>query len=273
MKSSKTKSAQDLAIIHENACGIDVGSKFHMVAIGLEKTDIKKFGVYTKDHHEMIDWLTRMEVKHIAMESTGSYWQTLFAALQQADFKVILVDGKQTKSLKKKTDVKDARSIYQLHSLGLLLGCFLPDDQTNNVRVYYRHRSKLVEESSRLSNRMQQAMRLMNIRLDNVLNDIMGVSGQRIIKAIISGQRDAKQLAILADKRVRKTKEEIEKSLEGQWNPAQIFVLEDCYETHQLIQQRIKKIDDQIELLLMQNQTYQIPEQKLLKKRKLVKIK
>lgn len=271
MSRRKAKKVQELAIVHENACGIDVGSTFHMVAIGLEKTDIKKFGVYTKDHHRLIDWLTEKEVKHIAMESTGSYWQTLFGALQQAGFDVILVDGKQTKSLKKKTDVKDARSIYQLHSLGLLQGCFLPDEQTNNVRVYYRHRSKLIEESTRLSNRMQQAMRLMNIRLDNVLNDIMGVSGRRIIEAIINGERDAKQLASLADKRVRKTKEEIEKGLEGQWNEAQIFVLQDCYDTYQQIQHRVKKIDQQIKSLLEQNQTYQIPEDKPLKKKKVGK--
>ena len=99
------------------------------------------------------------------MESTGSYWQTLFSALQCCGFKVILVDGKQTKNLKKKTDVKDARAIYQLHSLGLLSGCFLPDQLTEQIRVYHRHRSNLIRESSRLSNRMQQAMRLMNIRL------------------------------------------------------------------------------------------------------------
>ena len=273
MRSGKTKKAEALSIVHQHACGIDVGSKFHMAAVGLEQTDVRKFGVYTKDHEELIAWLTQKGVKQIAMESTGSYWQALFSALQLAGFEVILVDGKQTKSLKKKTDVKDARSIYQLHSYGLLLGCFLPDEQTNDIRVYYRHRGKLIEESSRLSNRMQQAMRLMNIRLDNVLNDIMGVSGRRIINAIIKGQRDAKQLALLADKRVKKTKLEIQKSLEGQWNEAQLFVLEDCYENFQHIQQRVKKIDAKIEALLKQNQTYEIPQDKPLKKKELVRIK
>lgn len=268
MRNTKIKKVQELAVVHDHACGIDVGSTFHMVAIGMESTDIKRFGVYTEDHKKLVGWLQQKGIKHIAMESTGSYWQTLFGALQRAGFQVELVDGKQTKSLKKKTDVKDARAIYQLHSLGLLQGCFLPDEQTHNVRTYYRHRSKLVEESSRLSNRMQQAMRLMNIRLDNLLNDIMGVSGRRIIEAIIKGERDGKQLASLADRRVKKSTEEIEKGLQGQWNEAQLFVLQDCYETYQQLQQRIKKIDRQIKSVLEQNQVYAIPEDKPLKKNK-----
>ena len=91
-----------MQVIHPNACGIDVGSKFHMVAIGLTEEEIIKFGVYTKDYKQVIEWLKANKVKDIAMESTGSYWQTLFSSLQSAGFNVELVDGKQTKGLRKK---------------------------------------------------------------------------------------------------------------------------------------------------------------------------
>jgi transposase len=124
MKTTKKREVGTLGIVHPNSCGIDIGSKFHMVAIGLADQDVYKFGVYTKDHEELIEFLQAKKVIHIAMESTGSYWQTLFSALQIAGFRVILVDGKQTKSLRKKTDIKDARAIYQLHTLGLLMRCF-----------------------------------------------------------------------------------------------------------------------------------------------------
>lgn len=261
-----------MQVIHPNACGIDVGSKFHVVAIGLEDSHVREFGVYTKDHESLIEWLEENNVSHIAMESTGSYWQTLFSALQRAGFEVALVDGKQTKGLRKKTDIEDARAIYQLHKLGLLTSCFLPDELTNDLRTYYRHRSKIIEESSRLTNRMQQAMRLMNIRLDNLLNDIMGKSGKAIITAILSGERNPVTLASLADPRVRKSQDEIIAGLQGQWNDSQLFILEDCFSSYLSNQKRIKSIDNKIENLLNENMNYDIPQNKKLTKKKLKKI-
>jgi transposase len=259
---------KQMQVIHTNSCGIDVGSTFHVAAIGMSDDQVKEFGVYTKDHEEMIDWLKANNVLHIAMESTGSYWQTLFSALQSAGFQVVLVDGKQTKGLRKKTDVQDARAIYQLHTLGLLTACFLPDEITIELRNYYRHRSKIIEESARLINRMQQSMRLMNIRLDNVINDIMGKSGKAIISAILEGQREPVYLASLADPRVRKTQEEIVLGLQGQWNDSQLFILGDCFEAYQNNQNRIKSIDAKIEDLLKNNMLYEIADNKELKKKK-----
>ncbi|MFC2130965.1 hypothetical protein ACFLSQ_05985, partial [Bacteroidota bacterium] len=170
------------------------------------------------------------------------------------------------------TDIQDARAIYQLHKLGLLTSCFLPDEITINLRNYYRHWSKIIEESSRLANRMQQAMRLMNIRLDNILKDIMGKSGKAIIAAILEGNRDPVSLALLADPRVRKTKEEIVAGLQGQWNESQLFILEDCFESYMHNQKRIKTIDSKIENLLKENIRYEIPENKEITKKKHKKI-
>ncbi len=267
MKTKKRVKVNELAIINENACGIDIGSTFHVVAIGMQDKDVRKFGVYTKNHLILIKWLKENKVKHIAMESTGSYWQTLFSALQSNGFNVILVDGRQTKNLKNKTDIKDARSIYQLHSLGLLSGCFLPDELTEQIRVYHRHRGNLIEESSRLSNRMQQSMRLMNIRLDSVLSDIMGQSGKAIIQALLNGEREPQKLSTLVNYRVKKSKQEIEDSLEGQWKDEQLYVLGDCFTTYLQLEERIKQIDQKIKEILEMHCRYDLPKDiKLTKK-------
>ena len=114
------KKSASMKIINPHAAGIDIGSKSHYVGIGQRKDDVREFGVYTTDHEKMVAYLKKHKVTSIAMESTGSYWQALFFALQQAGFEVLLVSGRQTKNLRAKTDVKDCQWIQKLHSLGLL---------------------------------------------------------------------------------------------------------------------------------------------------------
>src|SRR5882762_287893 len=163
-----------LEIFNPHCAGIDVGSRFHQVAIGQKKEHIKRFGIYTEDHRLLIEWFKEKGITSVAMESTGSYWQTLFDALQNAGFEVILVNGNQIKNVKgKKTDVLDCMWIQKLHSLGLLSASFLPNSELQKLRTYYNHRQYLVAQTSKYSNKMQKAMRLMNIRLDVALNDIM----------------------------------------------------------------------------------------------------
>jgi transposase len=205
------------------------------------------------------------------MESTGNYWQTLFSALQSNGFEVILVDGRQTKSLRKKTDVQDARAIYQMHSLGLLSGCFLPEELTQQIRVYHRHRSKLVVESSGLSNRIQQSLRLMNIRLDNVLSDVMGKSGKAMIRAILGGERAPKELSKLADSRVKKSPQEIEDSLVAHWKDEQLYILQDCFSAYESLEKRIEETDNRIKEILEGHCQYEIPESKKLTKKRVKK--
>lgn len=160
-------------IIYPHAAGIDVGSRSHLVAIDQNKDNVREFGVYTTDHQNLITHLRTHGITTIAMESTGSYWQTLFNALQKAGFEVLLVGGNQTKNVKgRKTDVIDCMWIQKLHALGLLSGSLLLSDTFQQLRSYYYHRLHLVQQSARYSNKMQKCLRLMNIRLDVVLNDI-----------------------------------------------------------------------------------------------------
>lgn len=196
------KKSAKMKIINSYAAGIDVGSRSHYVGVGQQPNDVSEFGVYSSDHLKMIAYLRENNITSIAMESTGSYWQTLYFALQKAGFEVLLVSGHHTKNLRAKTDVKDCQWIQKLHSLGLLRGCFLPDEQTNKLRILHRHRTSLIEQSAKMTNKMQKSLRMMNLRLDVVLSDITGKSGMAIIEAILSGERNGETLAKLVDVRV-----------------------------------------------------------------------
>lgn len=238
-------------VIHPKAAGIDVGSKSHFISIGQGENQVREFGVYTDDHNQAIQWLKETGITTVAMESTGSYWQTLFTALQIAGFEVLLVNGRDVKNLKgKKTDVLDCQWIQRLHSLGLLRGSFLSNEFSRQLRSYYHHRQSLIRQCSKYTNKMQKALRLMNIRLDIAIRDINGKTGKSIIKAIIDGERNPKKLASLADVRVKKSKEEIALSLEGEWKDDLIFILSDCFSIYNSCQERIKECDKKLKQLL-----------------------
>lgn len=245
--------AQELSmqVLNPHAAGIDVGSRFHMVAVGQNVNHVKKFGVYTSDHQELICYLTEHGVTSVAMESTGDYWQTLFSALQEAGFEVLLVNGGQVRNVKgKKTDVLDCLWIQKLHSLGLLSGSFLLSNYLQRLRTFYSHRKHLIEQTSKYINKMQKALRLMNVRLDVAIDDIMGKSGRRIIDDILAGERDPNNLALLADGRVKKSKQEIAAALEGQWRDDLLFELKSCLTLHDIFQKAIVECDMQMEKLM-----------------------
>lgn len=239
-----------MKIINPHCAGIDVGSRSHFVAVGQGENQVREFSVYSSGMNEMVCYLKEEGVSSIAMESTGSYWQSLFRVLQEHNFEVILVSGHQTKNLRAKTDVKDCQWIQKLHSLGLLKGCFLPSDVTLKLRVITRHKQSLIETSSAFINRMQKAMRLMNLRLDVVISDITGTSGIKIIEAILAGERDGHRLSLLANARVRKSKEEIADALQGQWSEELLYELKDCYDLYKVLQQKIEQCDLQTEKML-----------------------
>lgn len=240
------------------------------MSIGQEEEDVREFGVYTKDHKAMIEWLKENNIVTIAMESTGSYWQTLFTALQSAGFEVLLVNGRDIKNVKgKKTDVMDCIWIQQLHSLGLLRGSFLPDEHTRQLQTYYNHRQFLVAQSSRYAQKIQKTLRLMNLRLDVAIKDITGKTGRAIIEAILNGERDPLKLAELADIRVKKSKEEIASSLEGEWKDDLLFLLEEYYSLYLLYRGKLKHVEDKIETLFsVVKEIHHNPLPKLKKKKK-----
>jgi hypothetical protein len=234
----------EMEIINPNAAGIDIGSRSHFVAINQDLSDVREFGVYAQDMKELLKWLLENDVKTVAMESTGSYWQNLFTELQNSAIEVILTNGKFTKNIQgKKTDVLDCMWIQKLHTLGLLRGSFLPDLQTEHLRTLVRHRGNLIDTTSKASKKMAQNMRLMNLRLDVVVKDIVGLTGLRIINAICNGQTSGEELAKLRHGNCKKSEEEIAKALQSNNRQGYLFVLKQELQKHQDAQRLILECD------------------------------
>jgi transposase len=246
------KQVEKMKIINTHAAGIDIGSRSHFVATGQSENQVKEFNVYKSGQQSLIVFLKQEGIKTVAMESTGSYWQSIFRELQLNGFEVILVSGHQTKNVRAKTDVKDCQWIQKLHALGLLRGCYLPSETTLKLRSLSRHRSSLIENASSITNKMQKTLRLMNFRLDVVINDITGKSGIKIIEAILNGELNGDKLSLLADARVRKSKQDISDALQGNYNEELIFELKQCYFLYKTIQQTIAECDIKMEAVLQE---------------------
>ena len=249
---AKVKADAKFTIVNPHAAGIDIGSKSHWVAIGLAESEVREFGVFTEDLHELCNWLKTNGIQTVAMESTGFYWKQLFVMLQSYGMEVYLVNASFTKNVqgRKPSDKADGRWIWRLHSVGLLPASFQPDVFTEELRTYTRHRKRLIEGASQCVNRMQKCLTLMNIQLPVVLSDITGKSGQAIIGAILSGERDAEKLAGLAHSRVKADKATIAKALTGFWRADHLFELQQHWELYHTYRTQLKSCDAQIDVLL-----------------------
>ena len=238
-------------IVNPNAAGIDVGSRSHFVAISQAHSDVKEFGVYAEDLKYLVQWLIDNDIKTIAMESTGSYWQNLYTELQFSGIEVVLTNGKFTKNIKgKKTDILDCMWIQKLHTLGLLGGSFLPDLQTEQLRTLCRHRGNLIATAAKSSKRMSQSMRLMNLRLDVVVKDIVGLTGLSIIQELCKGEIDGQKLAKLRHGNCKKSAEEIARALQSNNRQDFLFVLRQELNQYLHSQELIIECDIEIKALL-----------------------
>ncbi|WP_424001435.1 IS110 family transposase [Maribacter sp. IgM3_T14_3] len=241
----------ELDIINLHCAGIDVGSRSHFVAIGQDLSDVKEFGVYAEDLQDICNWLLGNGINSVAMESTGSYWQNLYAELAKNGFDIILANGKFTKNAKgKKTDVKDARWIQKLHALGLLSSSFLPDETTEILRTYCRQRTNWLQLAAEASNKMQKYLKLLNMRLDVVVKDVCGLTGLKIIEDICKGNLDPNSLAKHRHYNCRKSEEEIAKALKGNNRQDFLFGLKQEFESYQFYQKKIADCDKQIDRFL-----------------------
>lgn len=247
----KEKKSKSFPIIFPNAAGIDISSKEHYVAVNPDSCDtpIKAFGSFTEDLHSIASFLKECNVDTVAMEATGIYWVSLFLVLEDAGFDVVLVTAKHVKNVRgKKTDVSDSDWIRQLHSCGLLSASFQPDTFIRKLRAYMRHRKNLIEMSATHIRMMHKALEQMNIKLQHVIADITGKSGQEVINAIIRGERNPSKLYTYCEKRIKpEKKESIIKSLNGVWKEEHIFELEQSYSLFNFYHEKIKECDLQIE--------------------------
>ena len=240
----------DLQLIEPDAAAVDVGSRSHWVAVNPERdpNPVREFGTFTTDLRSLADWLAQCEVKSVVMEATGVYWVSLYDLLEERGFKVYVVDAHTVRHLpgRSKSDVKDCQWLRRLHSYGLLGGCFRPPAQIRQLRNYQRSRSNIVDAAAQQQLRMQKALTLMNVHLHHVISDISGLTGLAIVRAIVGGERNPKQLARLRDPRIVASKETIQKSLEGNWQEELLFDLKIALESYDHFQGQINAYDQQI---------------------------
>ncbi len=217
-----------LNIANPNAAGIDVGSASHFVAVPPDRDDeaVREFSSFTADLERLADWLADCEIDTVAMESTGVYWIPLFELLESRGFTVNLVNARHVKNVSgPKSDVLDCQWLQQLMSYGLLSGAFRPKDEICALRSIMRQRTMLLSYQGQHIQHMQKALSQMNIQLGNVISDVVGETGQRILRAIIAGERDAQKLAALKHNRIQASKEQIALALQGNWRAEHLFAL------------------------------------------------
>ena len=244
---------REFKVVNMNAAGIDVSPKELQVCVPSDRDEKcnRTFGVYTQDLSDISAWLKKCGIDTVVMESTGVYWLPLFRVLKADGFDVILVNPKDAKNYAgKKTDEADAHWLMVLHTYGLLRPCFQPENLTREIRNLTRHRDNLIKSCSREVLHLQKEMEQMNLKLDNAFSDILGKSGQAIIHAILDGERDPKKLAALADSRCKKSREEIEKSLQATWDEDHLFVMKQSDELYRYYKKLIRETEGKIEELV-----------------------
>ena len=242
-----------LAIVNPNAAGIDVGNESHYVAVPGDRdgVPVQEFGCWTADLVRLCEWLKACRIETVALQATGVYWIPLYDQLTQHGIRVAVVNAQYTKNVPgRKTDVQEAQWLMKLHTYGLLPHSFQLKGEMEKVRTIWRLRDRHVKEAGRAVQHMQKALTKMNIQLANVLSDISGVSGQAIIRAILAGERDPYQLADLRDERVRASREEIARSLEGNWRGDVLFELQQAVEQYQFAHRQMQACDQYLEKYL-----------------------
>jgi transposase len=239
-----------LEVMHPNAAGIDVGNRMHYVAVRPDRDldSVRRFDCFTADLHRLADWLQHCGVTTVAMQSTGVYWIPLYEILDARGLEVYLVNARHTKNLPgRKSDVQESQWLLKLHTYGLLRNSFHPPAAIRVVRTYWRQRGEHVHAISTCIQRMQKVLTQMNIQLANVISDLSGWTGQRIVRAMLAGERDAATLAALSHPGIHATQETIAKSLEGTWQPDLLFVLQQEVTMYDAYQQRIAECDEALE--------------------------
>lgn len=248
------RTQENLQVINTNAAGIDVASTEFQVCVPCDRCheNNRIFGAFTKDLHQIAQWLKECRIETVAMESTSVYWVQLFTILQDYGMEVILVNASHIKKIASaKTDKIDASWIQVLHSYGLLKPSFQPENLVRQLRNLHRHRENLIREASKYTLLMQKSLELMNIKLHKVISDLVGKSGMAILKAIVEEKEyDPKKLSLLVDKGIKATTEEIILSLEGDWKNDQLFILKQNYKSYWFCQDQICELDKEIEATL-----------------------
>jgi len=239
--------------IYRHCAGLDVHKKFlvacrlHVDAQGASHKEIRRFDTMLDDLKVLRDWLAETATTHVVMESTGVYWQPVYNVLEE-QFTVWLVNAKHVKNVPgRKTDVKDSEWLAQLLRAGLLQPSFIPERPQRQLRDLVRYRLSLIEERSRVANRLQKVLEDTNLKLSAVATDLQGKSAQAMLAALLGGEEDPAVLADLARGRMRSKLAELERALAGRVREHHRFLLGQLLGHLHFLDEEIRQLEERIE--------------------------
>jgi transposase len=242
-----------MQVLHERCAGLDVHKKSIYACVvwfdenEQRRQEIRNFGTVTAELLRLGDWLQQHHVSHVAMEATGVYWRPVWAILE-GHFELILVNPQHVKALPgRKTDVQDCEWLADLLQHGLVRGSFVPSTEIQDLRDLTRYRVELTQSQTRVANRIQKILEQANIKLSSVASNTLGVSGQRMIEAIIAGEDNPEQLADLAQKRLRQRIPDLQRALSGRVREHHRFMLKEHLEEWKSLAERIRRVEQEID--------------------------
>lgn len=249
----KKSSPAGLGVLYERVCGLDVHKKVIVASLrildpraGTVHITRRSFGTMTADLLELRGWLSEAKVTHVAMESTGVYWQPVFNLLE-GYFETWVVNAQHIKKVPgRKTDMKDADWIAQLLQCGLLKPSFVPDRQQRELRDLTRQQTKLVQQRNAVDNRIQKVLETANIKLGSVASDVLGVSGRKMIEALIAGEKDVTVLAELAQKKLRDKIPQLQRALAGELTEHHCFLLQQLLGQYDFLEKEIARTSERL---------------------------
>jgi transposase len=242
-----------MEVVYERCCGLDV-HKRTVVACAITpgeprgwRREVQTFGTLTADLLELADWLRARGITHVALESTGVYWQPVYNVLE-GEVEILVVNARHLRAVPgRKTDVKDAEWLAELLQHGLVRGSFIPDRPQRELRELTRHRATLVQERVRVAQRLQKVLEGTNLTLGNVASDVLGASGRAMLEALLAGQSDPAALADLAHGRLREKRAELERALVGVVRPHHRFLLAELLAHWDYLDEAIGRVSAELE--------------------------
>jgi transposase len=242
-----------MEVLHPRCCGLDVHKETVVACVrrvidGKTVKEVRTFSTTTASLIALSEWLTASKCTHVAMEATGVYWKSVWHILSDEDFELVLANAAHIKNVPgRKTDVKDADWVSDLLAHGLIRPSFVPDPPTQEMRTFLRTRKQFVREKTSHILRIQKTLEDANIKLDSVITDIMGLSGRKMIEALIAGEKDPAKLARLADPRVKASQENLRQALRGRVTRQHRFLLRLHLDQIDGFDVAIAKIDAEVE--------------------------
>jgi transposase len=245
-------------VMHERVAGLDVHKEtvvacVRIVARGKATRECRTFDTTTAGLEALLVWLTERGCTHVAMEATGVYWKPVWNILSEGKFELMVANAAHIKNVPgRKTDMNDAMWIADLVSCGLIKASFVPEPEIQELRSLLRTRKQLTREQTRHIQRIQKTLEEANIKLDSVITDIMGVSGRKMIEAMIEGLRNPFKLAELADRRIKASPKALYDALHGRLTDHHRFMLRLHLRQYDALAEAMAEIDQEIDAAIEQ---------------------